>query len=273
MASSLEVMNISGGKVMVRYPVRLPPTLTTLSSEIILNILQWVPQTAFNSLVQTCVFFREFIKLWGISICNSQLFTFYPEYFELLNIQKHVNGWLVATSHWFFTAELEVRQNLHVSYGSSIPVPVYIDYTQHGRVVQRPPGISSMPQFTSLLSPGPQLLAFLNRYDLVLRASFKQMVTIDGKSVLLWVDWLTHYALQPFLRSRSKFRVASWYLAPMFVTSYDLIAASKAKIETEIAAKGDGGSLVDEVKKNTEASDVRPRRSARLMMKKSSSSD
>ncbi|KAH7410570.1 hypothetical protein BKA64DRAFT_703682 [Cadophora sp. MPI-SDFR-AT-0126] len=150
-----------------------PPSLIALPAEVLMKVAQQLPQSSLNTLAQTCSKVGELVKLHGAIICNERVASHYPEAIKIFKIKKNASGWYLPTSESLLEADRRVQDRVS-SYNT-------LERTVNGRVVKikSPRYIKDLRQI-HLLAPGRQLCAFLNKYNQVIRAKHRQLVTKGG---------------------------------------------------------------------------------------------
>lgn len=145
--------------------------LTTQAPEILLQILRHVPSKDFASLIKTNRAMKKVIATNVKSICNTAIEELFPKTAEIFKAQL-VNGWLTPTNPLVTHQEEALIEHKLESCPCCCWNPNYItrfkwEAYQEGDPLPAPtcptPHTSSLRIHLSL--PGPQFLAFLERYD------------------------------------------------------------------------------------------------------------
>ncbi|PVH74094.1 hypothetical protein DL98DRAFT_537732 [Cadophora sp. DSE1049] len=191
-----------------------PPRLITMPAEVLMKIAQQLPQSSLNTLARTCPKLRSLVKLHGALICNERVASHYPDAVKLFAIQKDSFGWYLPSGGAFLKADRLARDHLSElnTYQYNIRRRVFkLKNSRYTKALQQ----------ADLLTPGPQLCAFLDKYHQVIRAKHRQLVTKGGatkadktKGEEKFNKWVALCAIFTSYQDGSKGLGMAWYHGP-----------------------------------------------------------
>ncbi|KAG9231188.1 hypothetical protein BJ875DRAFT_470194, partial [Amylocarpus encephaloides] len=167
-------------------PASSKPKLETLPPELLLNIVSYLPPSAFFPLSAVSTKLQTFMHTQLSSICNTRILTYHAYPASILSSDFKLNpltgsSWLLPTH----PAVLQAEEGIWDHEGSGSPHHGYVEDKLRLRISR----------------PGPQFLLFLERRAWEVEARYEMECKEDGGGHMAWA--LERFCVRPFLEELS----------------------------------------------------------------------